>query len=182
MQKVPVVATRVVAIAGIEPVEAMHRVTVKAVDMLAGTDAATVKAPADASADAACINTRTSMDTCTNVRAGSDASDVRAAQPADMTDACTDVSGAKTSDRANAADMRTATKATHVTAAKATAYTAAVATTAAARFCLYRKQARRQQRGRQNGHHFSHHFLHSIMESCAPPTTVATPKIPMSSR
>jgi hypothetical protein len=105
---------------------------------------------------------------------GSDASNVRAAEPADMTNPCTDVSGAKTSDRANATDMRTAAKATHVTAAKATAYTAAVAATAessaaAARFCLYRKQARRQQRGRQNGHHLSHHCLHRLWNGARRP-------------
>ena len=178
MQKVPVVTAQVIAVAGIEPIEAMHRVT-SAVKMpaVAKSGAAAINAADDAATDASGPHMLT----------GSDAFNVRAAEPADMTDPCTDVSGAKTSDRANATDMRTAAKATHVTATKATAYTAAVAATAesataAARFCLYRKQARRQQRGRQNRHHLSHHCLHSVMERCAPPASVATPKIPMSPR
>ena len=135
MQKVPVVTAQVVAVAGIEPIEAMHRVT-NAVKMpaVAKSGAAAINAADDAATDASGPHMLT----------GSDASHVRGAEPADMTDACTDVSGAKTSDRANATDMRTAAKATHVTPAKATAYTAAVAATAesataAARFCLYRK-------------------------------------------
>jgi hypothetical protein len=166
MQKVPVVTAQVVAVAGIEPIEAMHRVT-NAVKMpaVAKSGAAAINAADDAATDASGPHMLT----------GSDAFNVRAAEPADMTDPCTDVSGAKTSDRANAADMRTAAKATHVTAAKATAYTAAVAATAesaaaaAARFCLYRKQARRQQRGRQNGHHLSHHCLHRLWNGARRP-------------
>jgi hypothetical protein len=99
-------------------------------------------------------------------------SDVSAAKPADMTDAPTDVSTAKASDRAHPADMRTAAKSADMTAAaEAAAHTAPVAATtatAAARLCLRRQQARRQQGRRQNGYYLSHHFLHSVVEWCAP--------------
>jgi hypothetical protein len=147
----------------------MHRVMVKAVDMLATTeaDATAVDATDDATADAACMNTCTGMDTCTDMLAGSDASNVRAPKPADMTDA----------DATQPSDVSTATKAADVTAAEATAKTTRMtaaeaaakptpvaAATAAARHCLARKQTRCQQRSRQNGHHLSHHFLHSVME------------------
>jgi hypothetical protein len=146
----------------------MHRVMVKAVDMLATTEA---DATAVDATDDACMNTRTGMDTCTNVLAGSDASNVRAPKPADMTDA----------DATQPTDVSTPTKAADVTAAEATAKTTRMtaaeaaakptpvaAATAAARHCLARKQTRCQQRSRQNGHHLSHHFLHSVMEWRAP--------------
>jgi hypothetical protein len=143
----------------------MHRVMVKAVDMLATTeaDATAVDATDDAAADAACMNTRTSMDTCTNVLTCPDASNVRAAEPADMADA----------NATQTADVSTAAKATDMTAAEATAHTARMAAaeaaaTAAARHRLPRKQTRCQQCSRENGHYLFHHFLHSVMEWRAP--------------
>jgi hypothetical protein len=149
MQEVPIVAVRVIAvIAGIKSTEAVHGVLVQAAEMpmIAKAGTATVKA----------------------VYAGSD---VSAAKPADMTDAPTDVSTAKASDRAHPADVPTAAESADMTAAaEAAAHTAPVAATTAtaARLCLRRQQARRQQGRRQNGYYLSHHFLHSVVEWCAP--------------
>jgi hypothetical protein len=147
---------------------------VKAVDMLATT-------AVNATDDTACMNTRTNMntrtgmDTCTDMLAASDASNVRAAKAADMTD----------TNATQTADVSTAAKATDMTAAEATAHTARMAAaeatahtarmaaaeaaaTAAARHRLPRKQTRCQQCSRENGHYLFHHFLHSVMEWRAP--------------
>jgi hypothetical protein len=157
----------------------MHRVMVKAVDMLATTeaDATAIDATDDAAADAAGMNTRTRLDSCTNVLTGPDASNVRAAKAADMTD----------TNATQTADVSTAAKATDMTATEATAHTATVAaaaesTAATARHCLPGKQARCQQRSRQNGHHLSHHLLHSVIDWRAPLEGRATPKLLMSQR
>jgi len=132
----------------------MHRVMVKAVGMVAVADAATVKAPDDAAADGACMNTGTSVDTCTNVPAGFDAPNVRAAKSADMTDTASDAGAVEPSDMADAnatqpTDVSTTAEATthtaDMTAAEAASHTANVATaaeaaaTTTARLCLRRK-------------------------------------------
>jgi hypothetical protein len=159
MQEVPVVAVQVVAVAGMDPVEAMHRVMVKAVHVPVVTEADATAV--NAANDAARIKPRIYALT------GSDTSIVRAARTAD---------GANTT---QSTDVSAAAEASAHTTRVAAA--AAESTTAAARLCLRRNQARCQQCHRQIV--IACLIIFSIVvERCATLEGSATPKIPMSQR